>query len=325
MKKIKFYIGERQVYNLISKILKIGYFNSFDLTNDKFSKREVTFQGSILRPFFVNVFFDCLDKFVENHLFFRYNISREDNLNLEYLKTVDKCIDTESNEVFIFMKERILSFILKKIRKAFCKVKKNQTARNKIKYYTADYSFKSLWYVRYSTHMLLGLLGTKQDAVAIFKEIKIVLKKELSMEIQLKKAGVNHYSNGVLFLGYWLFGKYDPKLNLGVQNQYSNRIRFSVPIRILIKSYATKGFLQIAKKGKNIKYVGRRVDKWIFLSRDEKVIKRFNSIMKSIANYYSGTSYPSALYELWELFRRSAALTLAHRRKMRTVKSAFQK
>lgn len=231
------------------------------MTNGKFSQKEVTFQSSILRPFYVNVFFYRLDKWVENYLFPIYNIVREDNLNLEYLKIVDKYIGTESNEILIFLKERMSSFRLKKIRKAFRKVKKNQTVKNKIKYYAVDYNYKRLWYVRYSTHMLLGLIGPKQDAIAIFKEIKIDLEKELSIEIQLKKASVNYYSDGVLFLGYWLFANYDPKLNLGVQKQYNNRIKFSVQIKILIKSYANKGFLQIAKKGKNIKYVGRRADK----------------------------------------------------------------
>jgi hypothetical protein len=86
-----------------------------------------------------------------------------------------------------------------------------------------------------------------------------------------------------------------------------------------------KGFFQIAKKGKNIKYVARRVDKWIFLPDDFEVVKRFNAVMRGITNYYCGTEYPSALYELWELFRRSLALTLAHRHKKRTAKAGFQK
>lgn len=94
---------------------------------------------------------------------------------------------------------------------------------------------------------------------------------------------------------------------------------------MLIKSYAEKGFFQIAKKGKNVKYVARRVDKWIFLSGDFEVVKKFNSVMRGIANYYCGIDCPSALYELWELFRRSLALSLAHRHKKRSAKSSFQK
>lgn len=47
--------------------------------------------------------------------------------------------------------------------------------------------------------------------------------------------------------------------------------------------------------------------------------------MRGIANYYCGTGYPSVLQELWELLRRSLALTLAHRHKKHTAKAAFQK
>ncbi len=86
-----------------------------------------------------------------------------------------------------------------------------------------------------------------------------------------------------------------------------------------------KGFLQIAKKGKNIKYVARRVDKWIFLQEDFEVVKRFNAVLRGIANYYCGTEHPSALDELWELMRRSLALTLAHRHKKRSAEAGFQK
>jgi hypothetical protein len=144
LKEIKFYVGERQIYDLIYKILKVRYINLFDLSKYKFGKKEVIFQGSILRPFFVNVFFDRLDKWVENNFFLRYNSVRKKTLNLKYLKIVDKYIGTELNEIFIFMKERVSSFKLKKIREVFCDVKKNQIAKNKIKYYTADYNYKKL-------------------------------------------------------------------------------------------------------------------------------------------------------------------------------------
>ena len=50
-----------------------------------------------------------------------------------------------------------------------------------------------------------------------------------------------------------------------------------------------KGFLQIAKKGKDIKYVVRRVGKWIFLPEDFEMVKRFNAVMRGIANYYCGS------------------------------------
>ena len=89
---------------------------------------------------------------------------------------------------------------------------------------------------------------------------------------------MEHHSQGVLFLGYRLFSNYNSKLNLNVWQKSNNGIKFSIPIKNLIKCYATKGFMQRAKKGKNVKYVAKRVDKWIFLPSDEIVIKKFNFI-----------------------------------------------
>jgi hypothetical protein len=162
----------------------------------------------------------------------------------------------------------------KKIRLALREVRKQQAAQNKIKYYADDPNHRKLWYVRYADDMLLGLIGPKKDALAILKEIEITVDKELNMQIHLEKSGVKHNSDGVLFLGYRLLGNYDAKLNYGdTQRHVSNRIKFSVPTKRLLKRYMNKGYLQIAKKGKNIKYVARRVDKWIFLPEDFEVVK----------------------------------------------------
>jgi hypothetical protein len=214
----------------------------------------------------------------------------------------------------------------KKIRLALREVRKQQAAQNKIKYYADDPNHRKLWYVRYADDMLLGLIGPKKDAQAILKEIETAVDKELKMQTHPEKSGVKHHSDGVLFLGYRLWGNYDSKLNFGEsQRQVSNRIKFTVPTKRLLKKYMNKGFLQIAKKGKNVKYVARRVNKWIFLPSDAEVVKRFNSVVRGIVNYYCGTEFPSALYELWVLLKRSLSLTLAHRHKKRTAKAGFQK
>ena len=63
----------------------------------------------------------------------------------------------------------------------------------------------------------------------------------------------------------------------------------------------------------------------MYLPEDFEVVKRFNSVINCIANYYCGTEYSSALSELWHLLKHSLALTLAHRHKKRTAKSSFQK
>ena len=326
MDEIKVRIVDQQMIDLIHKMLKVGYINSHNLSDSKMEMVEGTPQGSTLSPLFANILFDRFDRWVEINLLTKSNIPRKDNINPEYAEAVTKHFGTKWNDVLECIKENAPDVSRKKIRLALREVRKQQAAQNRIKYYADDPSHRKLWYVRYADDMLLGLIGPKKDALAILKEIEIAVDKELNMQIHLEKSGVKHHSDGVLFLGYRLLGNYDAKFNYGgTQRNVSNRIKFSVPTKRLLKKYMNKGFLQIAKKGKNIKYVAKRVDKWIFLPEDFEVVKRLNSVTRGIANYYCGTEYPSALYEIWELLRRSLALTLAHRHKKRTAKVGFQK
>jgi retron-type reverse transcriptase len=326
MEEMKTRIADQQMIDLIHKMLKVGYINPHDISDSKLEIEEGTPQDSILSPLFANILFDRLDRWIEINLLTKYNVPRKDSINPEYSVAVDKHLGTEWNDVLEVIKNHAPDVNRKKIRMALNEVRKQQAAQNRIKYYADDPNHRKLWYVRYADDMLLGLLGPKKDALAILEDLKVTVEKELEMQIHPEKSGVEHHSDGVLFLGYRLLGNYDAKYNYSDgQSQKSNRIKFSVPIKRLLKRYMNKGFFQIAKKGKNIKYVARRADKWIFLPDDFEVVKRFNAVMRGIANYYCGTEYPSALYELWELFRRSLALTLAHRHKKRTAKAGFQK
>lgn len=321
--EIKKRIADQQIIDLIYKMLKVGYINPYDLLDSKLEMEEGTLKGNILSPLFNNILFDRFDRWVEMNLLPKFNVSRKDNVNSEYVKIVNEHFETEWNNVLENIKMNVNH---KNIRLPLFEVRKQHAVQENIKYYVDDLYHRKLWYVRYADNILIGLRGPKSDALVILKEIEIALKKELKMQVNLEKSNVKHYSDGVLFLGYRLLGNYESKLNLGnIQCQVNNSIKFSVPVKRLLKRYMNKGFLQIAKKGKNIKYVGRRVDKWIFLPNDFEVVKRFNTVMRNIANYYCGIECPSDLSELWELFRRSLALTLAHRHKKCTAKAGFQK
>jgi hypothetical protein len=148
-----------------------------------------------------------LDVWVEEILILKYNVSRVDKISPEYNMAVNSHTGNSWEDVLAVIKEAALQVAAKKIRVALRVVHKQQAAQNNIKYYAIDPNHKKLWYVRYADGMLLGLIGFKVDALSILQEIKNAVVKELKAEIHLEKSGVKHHSDGVLFLGYNLFGK----------------------------------------------------------------------------------------------------------------------
>ncbi len=97
------------------------------------------------------------------------------------------------------------------------------------------------------------------------------------MLLHKHKSGIRHHEDGTLFLGYHLLANYEGMSHFRPEEQRrirSSNVQFEVPLRRLLKKYAEKGFLTVAKKGNHVKYVGKRVDKWIMLPSDLEVVRK---------------------------------------------------
>ena len=67
------------------------------------------------------------------------------------------------------------------------------------------------------------------------------------------------------------------------------------------------------------------MDKWLFLDAPYDIILRYNTVIKGIEYYYSGSTFKSVLVRFWHTMKRSAALTLAHKFKKKSANWAFSK
>jgi len=175
----------------------------------------------------------------------------------------------------------------RKICKAFHEIYTQQSIRNSIKYYVKKQNYKKLWYLRHVDNILFGLTSSKSDALAAREKIKIVLDKELKTVVYPKDFSIHHHSGGVMFLGYQLFGRYNQKFQFSNKHLCSsNRVKFIIPINTLIEKYIKRGFLHKSNKGKKLRYVARRINKYIFGLSDCRVVSVFNYILKDLADYY---------------------------------------
>ena len=173
----------------------------------------------------------------------------------------------------------------------------------------------------------MGLISDKAFAYFVLSFISLTASG-LGMTLNVKKSGVKHHEKGVLFLGVKIYGNYGFKVVF--TKDKSQRVgdvilKFGVPLERLFQRFTDRGFFQLVKNRKTSKFVGRRVDKWLFLNNPYDIIIRFNSVIRGVAYYYTCSTYRSVLDRFWHTMRRSAALTVAHHFKKRNAKWTFNK
>ena len=322
---------------LILKQLRAGYVHMANFSDSKLQNKLGTPQGSILSPLLCNIILNELDKFVVEKLMKIHDNTETQSKRLrERHETTLKAQQwgpntaPEWSKITKEIKELTPNIAIKTIRQAVQPLRRRQLAEQfDHPYYKLNDKYRKLSYVRYADDFVLGFTGPKKSTAEIIVNIAAFLNLHLKMDLNKDKSSIKHHSDGVIFLGYKIYGDYNLKgANWNVeagQRTGGTSLKFLAPVPKLIERFAERGFFQLARRGKNVKFVGRRVDKWLFLISDWEVLQRFKSVVRGISNYYSGVTNQGALNQLYHLFRRSALLTIAHRHKQKTAKWAENK
>lgn len=209
-----------------------------------------------------------------------------------------------------------------KIRAALRTIRKCNAVARGVKHHQKDPDMRKIQYIRYADDFILGLISNKEFAYKTLSCISLI-SNSLGMVLNIDRTKVRHHEKGTLFLGYRIYGDYgfDAKRRKDKSQRVGDVIlKFAIPLERLFQRFSDRGFFQRITTKKKEKFVGKRVDKWLFLQNDYEIILRFNSIIRGIIYYYSGSTYRSSLDRFWHAMRKSAALTLAHKFKKRSAK-----
>ena len=320
-----------QISQIISLLLKVGYVNfGSSLVDSKLERKMGTPQGSLLSPLFCNILLHELDSFVislcKNVFCARYE------RNSEEWKIRRRHLNISWEDVWHLIKSKVDKRVSgAKIYKALAEIRSQDAALKRVRHRAEDENWRRLTYVRYADDFLLGFIGPKKEAAEILIHISWFVDLFLGMTLNTDKTHVRHHEKGVYFLGYKIWKKYGLNVKWGTdslrrnQRNESARLNFSVPLEKLFLRYAEHGFLQKAKKKSADKFVGRRQDKWLFLSDDAAIVHRFNNVFRGIANYYSGSTQQSVLSRLYYALKKSVCLTIAHRNSKRNATWTYNK
>ena len=312
---------DQATVELITKMLKCGYVNlAINFKIDRLE--EGTPQGSLISPILSNLYLHALDSYVENHLLNAWNFGEERRFvkgyaMRKYLSPNDKLLIQEYPELV----------------NAVSKIKHNRwVLKGNPSRVPCDDKFRRLYYVRYADDFLLGFCGTKAEADSLKVELVNFLQDELKLAVNLEKSGIFHSSDkNIMFLGSYI--RYQPNkivvdeskgIDYGITQLKSiaiNNASLKAPIVYLLERAVERKYA-IKKENGNFRATSRRQ----LCGLPEKVIvDRFSSIIRGILQYYSFVNQRSDLWPLVSLYRKSCALTLADKLKLRTASQAFKK
>lgn len=184
-------------------------------------------------------------------------------------------------------------------------------------------------YVRYADDWIIGVTGPKTLALEIRELVKEFLKKELKLDLNMEKTKITHLGTQyAYFLGHYI------KVQTISQHQSYRRtaagtikvinpIRKStgkpqimVPTNLLQERLIQKGFANPNGRPKCC-------NKLIFLP-DHEIVKRYNSILRGIMNFYNMAENRSSLNEAVYILEYSLAHTIAAKHRS-TLAKIFNK
>ena len=270
-------ISDDRFIRLIRKFLKAGYVEDWTFHNTYSGMP----QGGIVSPILANIFLDKLDKYVK-----------------EYIRHFDmgtkRRPGKESNDLANERKRTVRK--LKKVKdgteKAALVARLKAIEQERAAFPSGDEmdgSYRRLKYIRYADDFILGVIGSKEDALRIKEDIKSFLSESLALELSEEKTLITHTGKSAKFLGYEITVTRDNHQRRDVRGclrrTYGKRVRLNVSMATLRDKLLEYGAMEI--KLRNGKEVWKpKCRSGLIFNDDLEILDRYNRETVGFCNYY---------------------------------------
>lgn len=298
-------IKDEAFIELIWKFLKSGYMEKWEY-NATYSG---VAQGSGFSPILANLYLDKFDKFIEKYKE-SFDKGKQRRFNTEYgkyqgrhqlfnekcRKNWDKMTDTEKRNARIHLRE---------LRKDSLSVPSKDPM---------DENYRRLQYTRYCDDFLIGIIGSKEDAIKVKQDIKEFLLNELKLELSDEKTLITSGKDNAKFLSYDITICQDTKTRKTSRGQcrvFNGIVKLYVPKEKWINKLKQHNMLKIINaKGKTEKWKPLERAELAFLAPNEIVMK-YNEQIRGLYNYYKLANNVSVLNKYYYIAEYSMYKTLA--------------
>lgn len=270
-------ISDDRFIRLIRKFLKAGYVEDWTFHNTYSGMP----QGGIVSPILANIYLDKLDKYVK-----------------EYIRHFDmgtkRRPGKESNDLANERKRTVRK--LKKIKdgteKAALVARLKAIEQERAAFPSGDEmdgSYRRLKYIRYADDFILGVIGSKEDALRIKEDIKSFLSESLALELSEEKTLITHTGKSAKFLGYEITVTQNNHQRRDVQGRlrrtYGKRVRLNVSMATLRDKLLEYGAMEI--KLRNGKEIWKpKCRSGLIFNDDLEILDRYNRETVGFCNYY---------------------------------------
>ena len=270
-------ISDDRFIRLIRKFLKAGYVEDWTFHNTYSGMP----QGGIVSPILANIYLDKLDKYVK-----------------EYIRHFDKGTKRrsgkESNDLTNERKRTVRK--LRKVKdgaeKAALVARLKAIEQERAAFPSGDEmdgSYRRLKYIRYADDFILGVIGSKEDALRIKEDIKSFLSESLALELSEEKTLITHTGKSAKFLGYEITVTRNNHQRRDVQGRlrrtYGKRVRLNVSMATLRDKLLEYGAMEI--KLRNGKEVWKpKCRSGLIFNDDLEILDRYNRETVGFCNYY---------------------------------------
>lgn len=276
-------IGDEMFTQLIWKFLKAGYMEQWEY--------ERTYsgvpQGSGVSPVLCNIYLNELDKFMEKYAIDFNTKAPRKRLSPAYKTSVNRAYEyrKEGKQLWEQLspeERKIRSKRLRELERA----EKSMTPTVPL-----DANYKRIQYTRYADDFLIGVIGSKEDAEQVKRDVKAFLQDALKLEMSDTKTKVTHTGDRARFLGYDITVSRSQNMkklaNGKIQRCQTGVVKLLVPrekwVGKLLEYQAIK--IKINENGKE-RFVALHRGKLVNKS-DIEILATYNAEVRGLYNYYS--------------------------------------
>lgn len=311
-------IKDEAFIELIWKFLKSGYMEKWEY-NATYSG---VAQGSGFSPILANLYLDKFDKYIEEYMK-TFNKGKTRKVGKDYGRLKgryqlynEKCRANWNNmndqEKQIALKE------LKRLRKEYLSVFSGEQM---------DSNYRKLQYTRYCDDFLIGIIGSKEDAIKVKQDIKEFLANKLRLELSDEKTLITSGKDKAKFLSYEITMCQDTrttKTSRGQSRVYFGRVKLYVPKEKWINKLKQYNMLKIINvKGQKEKWKPLERGELAYLKPNEIVMK-YNEQIRGLYNYYKIANNVSVLNKYYYIAEYSMYKTLALKYRITMTKAKLK-